>query len=67
MLETILVLSFFLNPICALIFSLNLCFLILKAAKGDFDKVKINIISICISFVFIIFSLTWLFTKLPEA
>lgn len=65
-LETLVLLSFALNPIFALIFILNLCSFIIKVSKKEYEQVRINIIFLCITFVFIIFALTWQFARLAE-
>lgn len=66
MIETLLVLSFALNPIFALIFILNLCSFIIKVSKKEYDQVRMNIIFLCVTFVFIIFAITWQFARVVE-
>ncbi|MBK3495333.1 hypothetical protein JFL43_10825 [Viridibacillus sp. YIM B01967] len=65
--DVIIAASFILNPLCALLFSLNLCFLIIKVSKNQYEHIKGNIILICISSSYIIFSLTWLFAALENS
>ena len=66
MIETLLVLSFALNPIFALIFILNLCSFIIKVSKKEYEQVRMNIIYLCVTFVFIIFAITWQFARVVE-
>lgn len=66
MIETLLILSFVLNPIFALFFILNLCSFIIKVSKKEYELLRKNIIFLCITFVYIIFTLTWQFARLAE-
>ena len=66
MIEALLVLSFALNPIFALIFILNLCSFIIKVSKKEYEQVRMNIIYLCVTFVFIIFAITWQFGRVVE-
>lgn len=61
MIDFIIAASFLLNPILALVFSLNLCIFIIRVSKNDYTKIKTNIVWICISSMYIIFTLTWMF------
>lgn len=67
MIDFIIATSFLLNPLLAFVFSLNLCILIIRVSKDEYSKVKANIIWICISSVYIIFTLTWMFGNISIA
>lgn len=65
--DVIIASAFVLNPLCAVLFSLNLCFFIIKISKNQYEHIKGNIILICISSLYIIFSLTWMFAALENS
>lgn len=64
MIDFLIATSFLVNPILALVFNLNLCSLIIKASKSEYQNIRANIIWISISCIYIITTLTWMFAAL---
>lgn len=63
--ESIVVISIFLNPILAVIFCLNLISIIKKSNRDEKISTQKNTIWATIPFVYIITSLTWSFVFTP--
>ncbi|OHX51848.1 hypothetical protein [Planococcus faecalis] len=63
--ELIVVMGFYLNPIFAVIFCLNLISIIKKVERDEKINTQKNTIWATISFVYIITSLTWSFAFIP--
>jgi len=61
MIDFIIATSVLMNPILTLVLSLNVCLFIIKISKNDYKKIKTNIVWICISSMYLIFTLTMLF------
>gem|GEM_PF-2196396 len=64
LIDLILVLSFMLNPIFAIVFCLNLTSYLKKLIVTKDVNTKYNIIWMCIASTYIVFTLTWMFTKI---
>lgn len=63
--ELVVVMGFYLNPIFAVIFCLNLISIIKKVERDEKKNTQKNTIWATISFVYIITSLTWSFLFIP--
>lgn len=64
MIDFIVATSVLMNPILTLVLSLNVCLFIIKISKNDYQRIKTNIVWICISSTYIIFTLTMLFANI---
>lgn len=65
--EYLVVMGFFLNPILAVVFCLNLISIIKKENQNEKISTQKNTIWATVSFVYIISSLTWSFLFIPHS
>ncbi len=65
LMETLVFMGLFLNPILAVVFCLNLISIIKKSNQEKKVSTQENTVWVTISFAYIIFSLTWSFTMIP--
>ncbi|EON70575.1 hypothetical protein H131_21072 [Lysinibacillus sphaericus OT4b.31] len=60
--ETFIALGFFLNPIFAIVFCVNLVSIIRKLSKDSGAKMNRNAVWLTISFTYIVTILTWIWS-----
>ncbi|PYF06253.1 hypothetical protein [Ureibacillus chungkukjangi] len=67
LIDSLLAISFLLNPILAVVFCLNLTSYLKKLTITKVLNTKGNIFWMCFASAFIVFTLTWMFAFIPQS